>query len=1663
MRKRILSLVLVFALLIPYVPAAAATETGMEPTVTVESVYAAAGEDIEVDISIANNPGILGATLKVTYDSALTLTAAKNGEVFSMLSMTKPGTFKSGCNFVWDGQEINDEDIKDGVILTLSFTISETAEAGKELPIVLSYTNGAIINKDLKPVSIEIVSGAISVLDYVPGDLNGDGFVTTPDIILLRRHIAGDYELENINEMAGDVNDDGMHTSLDVILIRRFIADGCVTDPEGYNVTLLPSRPRCKHSLTATPYKAASCTEYGNIAYWYCSLCEKYFSNEEGTAEIALENTVIDATGHNEVIDPAVPATSTSTGLTEGAHCDICGTVTVKQETIPMLQPNTQNISYDIANGDPYLEALLAEDKVENANPSTFAVENGLTLKNLSVAGYRFLGWYDGAGDNAEQIKKIAAGTDYDVELYAHWEKVEYTVQFKSSLFVDEASDTYTVDTGMVLPTPKLSNYVFTGWSDENGKLYKNTTIPVGSTGNITLTGNWTSERNKTWSKTKLDAPIVYEDEENNTILFAYEIGEIQNVPLYTIKDFGYIAGDGVTKTETTTFSTTISESLMESYAKSVASATTESSDWTLSDEWNESTSIDEQWCTENGYEKEEAIEKSKSSSSNWNVSSGTSGSTEIVTTDSNQNELRSEAKIGNTTTDSNKVSTYNKKSESVTGSLNTTLDIGVETTASVENTATVGAEIGSNWGLGGGGANVGGSSSVSASNSLKTGLSTTVSRNFSVEAGLSSTSGSESGGSEDTEHKEVVEKSTTDTQGVTTMHSNSATNTSSWNSSSSYGGSNESSVSESTKYALTEKISKTTGYGKSYILGGSSSNTQGFETSRSDTDEYTSSVTYSTVTQEEQTRSWTTQATKPGYHRWVIAGTAHVFAVVGYDMETESYFVYTCSIMDDETHEFEDYSYTTASYNDHENGVIPFEIPGPVYEYVANRTNSSAGLKVNMDTGVIESYTGDFTCVVIPEYMNVGNGDVVKITGISETAFQGNKNIKAVILSDFIEEIPANAFAYCSSLIGVAAANVKRIGENAFAGCYDFEEALVSEQVESMGINAFAGVKKLTVNASNAEVVKAAVASGAKKLVLNLDVLEGDTGVLSGVTLTIPSNVEYFELNGAGKTLNGVRIISNAGKTVINKLHLIGDNNIPLQISSSEVVLNQCTVSAEGIALALTAENANVGLQGTISVDSNSTNAMLCKNVTLYESNASVVGAMSVPDKILVCGEISAQGLLTFGASQTVDEETFNRKLNYYTLYFDGNGVNCQTVMEDIPNGASVGTLPKISRENYIFDGWHLEDGTLVTENAKFPSGSDQHLRAHWIATKVVSLAFASKPSKTSYYVGDTFSSSGMSITATYNDGTTKTLATGEYSVINPDMKSAGTKKLTVKCGDASAQCDITVKELTVSLSANKTTASSGYVTLKATVPCGTVTWSSSDTKVATVNSSGKVTFGNTMGKATITATVNNNGCTKSASTTLTLSNTSGTKYKETSSSSTSSVLYASHPSGYSTALPVTGSIPSYTTSSSDITGGTTTTNTGKVVTSYTNNGVAGYVYYQFNYNSSGGADNIYKIVNYQEGWRYNLGSSSSDNFYHYTSYGRQFYSTTNYPEHEANAGWTKYYAIWWAYQDKQAGHTWYVAKGIDGARAASWFRFPVYNYTKTTTTYTYYYYTLS
>ena len=53
------------------------------------------------------------------------------------------------------------------------------------------------------------------------------------------------------------------------------------------------------HVLRAVAAKAATCEESGNIAYWVCNECGKYFSDESGENVITAAETVKPATGHH--------------------------------------------------------------------------------------------------------------------------------------------------------------------------------------------------------------------------------------------------------------------------------------------------------------------------------------------------------------------------------------------------------------------------------------------------------------------------------------------------------------------------------------------------------------------------------------------------------------------------------------------------------------------------------------------------------------------------------------------------------------------------------------------------------------------------------------------------------------------------------------------------------------------------------------------------------------------------------------------------------------------------------------------------------------------------------------------------------------------------------------------------------------------------------------------------------------------------------------------------------------------------------------------------------------------------------------------------------------------------------------------------------------------
>ena len=805
-----------------------------------------------------------------------------------------------------------------------------------------------------------------------------------------------------------------------------------------------------------------------------------------------------------------------------------------------------------------------------------------------------------------------------------------YSVTFDSPL-VPVATQTRTVDQTTPLHDLEWDGYIFMGWSNDRGKII--TSVEPGTT-DITLHANWTSQRNQTRPNDYLSkAPIIIDDEQSGNYLFIYDIGTIINVPLYTIKDFGNKTGITISETYTTTGSTTEAEA--KQINEAISNATTKSSSWTLSKNWNET-------ITE------------------------TTGGSETIT---NESVLAVSSGSSNTEGDSQMdkdgFSSEVARKDGTTSKTIESNELGFDVGGSIETSA------------------------GTKNNYVKGQL------NASISGSMSRTD--ESGTSSEL------------------SHSGSAF----WNTDTGYTHSNTTTSNKSLTDSVAKSISSNWGYSISRSVGGSESQTESSSATVAASKGYSSAISYTTQTTETTVSTWSNADAEPGYYRLVCAGKAHVFGVVGYNVSSRSFFVYTYSVMDDETYSFYDYSKNDPEFKDYENGVLPFEIPIFVSEYIGNAVCATDGLIIDRSTGIITDYEGEDKAVFVPDYMVLDNGDgsnnVVKVKGIDKDAFRGNKNITAVKLGSYITEIPDKAFSGCKSLEYLEYNSLNKIGSSAFSGCEKLSGFTVNEEVTELGDGAFDGAVNVTVNASNAAVAKAAVTCGAKNVLLNLSKM---TDELSGKLVS--NATESFEINGGRKTFKRLSIESNAASTSIDMMTLEDNSGIPFKFGSPSVVLNQVSViDASGVAAALTADSTELSLRGMNNLSTKGSNAMLSRSITLkrVKGVAETTKLNTTGGDVLVCGTVDGDKYLNVSGGEVkyITDEEFERLLKINVISLDANGGSVSVDEVLVNNGQAVGKLPEAVREGYDFDGWYTLGGEKVTESTVIES--DITLTAKWSA----------------------------------------------------------------------------------------------------------------------------------------------------------------------------------------------------------------------------------------------------------------------------------------------------------------------------------------------------------
>jgi len=185
------------------------------PELSLSGGTAYQGDTIRVDVSISGNTGFAGLQFGLIYDS--------NYLTLSDVETHMPDFFTTVNNsIVFDALE---NYVQDGVIATLVFEVAEDTPVG-DYGIQLRFMSAS--TDDFQIVKMTDASATVSVESAVLGDVNGDGYVNTVDLVMLRKYLASMDPETKISDIVvhkgADGNQDGVIDTIDLTFVRQYLA-----------------------------------------------------------------------------------------------------------------------------------------------------------------------------------------------------------------------------------------------------------------------------------------------------------------------------------------------------------------------------------------------------------------------------------------------------------------------------------------------------------------------------------------------------------------------------------------------------------------------------------------------------------------------------------------------------------------------------------------------------------------------------------------------------------------------------------------------------------------------------------------------------------------------------------------------------------------------------------------------------------------------------------------------------------------------------------------------------------------------------------------------------------------------------------------------------------------------------------------------------------------------------------------------------------------------------------------------------------------------------------------------------------------------------------------------------------------------------------------------
>lgn len=192
------------------------------------------GEQVNVTVSIENNPGLQGVDVNVAIDyDHFELLAIESGTLFDPANfIVSEDALTSGAPFqaIASGYE---KVFENGVIFSMTLKVKDTvADDNYENAVVVTVNDHVDVNHNRSVINNGACTIAVSSQGFLWGDVNNDGIVLTDDAVLIMRSIVGIATPEMTNAAVGDLDGRTGLSVADAQMILHYLANpGTVLQP----------------------------------------------------------------------------------------------------------------------------------------------------------------------------------------------------------------------------------------------------------------------------------------------------------------------------------------------------------------------------------------------------------------------------------------------------------------------------------------------------------------------------------------------------------------------------------------------------------------------------------------------------------------------------------------------------------------------------------------------------------------------------------------------------------------------------------------------------------------------------------------------------------------------------------------------------------------------------------------------------------------------------------------------------------------------------------------------------------------------------------------------------------------------------------------------------------------------------------------------------------------------------------------------------------------------------------------------------------------------------------------------------------------------------------------------------------------------------------------